>query len=97
MTSQTRLNLSGPLEWHDAPFWGKTSSCQTFSIREQTLAGKREFVLWRKGADGRVIPKNLGVFDTFEKAVERANEAKYEEPPKASKMIGWKSDADDWR
>ena len=97
MTRQASLNLGGPLVWEDSDFWGKTSACRRFSIRGQTIGGKQEFVLWRRGADGRVIPKQLGVFDTLEKAAARAEEAKYEELPKASKMIGWKSDADDWR
>jgi hypothetical protein len=97
MTRQTSLNLTGPLSWEDSDFWGKTSACRRFSIRGQTIGGKQEFVVWRRGPDGKTIPKNLGVFDTFEKAAARAEEAKYEELPKASKMIGWKSDADDWR
>jgi hypothetical protein len=97
MASQTSLNLTGPLSWEDSDFWGKTSACRRFSIRGQTIGGKQEFVLWRRGADGRVIPKNLGVFDTFEKASAAAEEAKYGDPPKRNKIYDWKSDADDWR
>jgi hypothetical protein len=72
MSSQASLNLTGPLVWEESENWGKTSACGRFSVRHQTVNGKEEFVLWRRGADGRVIPKQLGVFDTFEAAAAEA-------------------------
>ena len=77
---QDAMKLLGPLEWEDSAFWGMTSKCRRFSIRSQTVNGKTEHVLWRRGRDGTVIPINLGTFDTFEKAAEAAEEAKYDTP-----------------
>jgi hypothetical protein len=62
---QDAMKLLGPLEWEDSAFWGMTSKCRRFSIRSQTVNGKTEHVLWRRGRDGTVIPINLGTFDTF--------------------------------
>lgn len=90
MASQTSLNLTGPLVWEDSDFWGKTSACRRFSIRGQQVNGKQEFVLWRRGPDGRVIPKQLGVFDTFEQAAAEADEHKYRDPPKRNPIYDWK-------
>jgi len=88
--SQGKLNLMGPLTWQDCDFWGKTSACRRFSIRGQTMNGKQEFILWRRGEDGRVIPKQLGVFDTFEQAAAEAEEHKYRDPPKRNAIFDWK-------
>jgi hypothetical protein len=95
--TQGKLEALMPLEWEDSDFWGKTSLCRRFSIRGQTLNGKKEFVLWARSDDGRVIPKHLGVFDTFEQAEAAANERKYGDMPKRNKIYDWKSDAEDWR
>jgi len=37
---QDSMNLLGPLEWEDSDFWGKTSKCRRFSIRDQNINGK---------------------------------------------------------
>jgi len=66
-----------------------TSKCRRFSIRSQTVNGKTEHVLWRRGRDGTVIPINLGTFDTFEKAVESAEEAKYDTPKRRRQEFEW--------
>ncbi len=89
--TQGKLNLTGPLTWEDSDFWGKTSACRRFSIRGQTINGKQEFVLWRRSDDGRVIPKHLGSFDTFEAAAAEADEHKYRDPPKRNGIHDWKS------
>lgn len=78
--TQGKLNMLSRLEWEDSDFWGKTSLCRRFSIRSQTINGKTDHTLWRRGKDGSVIPVNLGTFDTFEDAVEAAEEAKYDTP-----------------
>lgn len=88
--SQKVFNLTGPLEWEDSEFWGKTSLCRQFSIRTQTMNGKTEHVLWRRGADGRVIPKHLGAFATFEEAVAKAEDEKYDQPHKYNRIHDWK-------
>ena len=90
MSSQASLNLTGPLVWEESENWGKTSACGRFSVRHQTVNGKEEFVLWRRGADGRVIPKQLGVFDTFEAAAVEAEEHKYRDPPKRNGIYDWR-------
>jgi hypothetical protein len=85
------------LEWIEAdPFWGLQTPCGTFSIREQTVGGKREYVLWRMGEDGKVIPKWRGVFETFEEAAAKADEERFEGAPKRNKIFDWRSDADEW-
>jgi hypothetical protein len=88
--SQGELNWLGPLVWEDSDFWGKTSACRRFSIRGQKMNGKEEYVLWRRGNDGRVIPKHLGVFATFEEAAKEAEEQKYHAPPKRNGIYDWK-------
>jgi hypothetical protein len=88
--TQSNFNLSVPLEWEDSDFWGKTSKCRRFSIRSQTMNGKPEHVLWWRNEDGRVIPKNMGVYESFEKAVAAAEEARYGEPPRYNKIYDWK-------
>lgn len=92
MTDQRRLNLNEPLVWAEDPFWGKTTVCRKFSIRTQTIGGKTEHVLWAMGADGRVIPKWLGVFDKIDDAVKAAEERKYGSVPKSTTLAGWKSE-----
>ena len=91
--SQGELTLLSPLVWEDAAFWGKTTACRRFSIRTQTINGKTEHVLWAMGKDGKVIPKWLGVFETFDDAVKAAEERKYGEIPKNRTLIGWKREA----
>jgi hypothetical protein len=98
--TQDKLDFTNPtaaLEWEDSDFWGKTSLCRRFSIRGETLNGKTEYVVWRRGADGRVIPKCLGRYHFWEDAVACAEDAKYGDPPKRNKMYDWKSDAEDWK
>lgn len=89
--TQGSFNLAVPLEWEDSDWWGKTSKCRRFSIRSQTMNGKTEHVLWWRNEDGRVIPRHLGVYETFDEAVAAAEEAKYGEPPRYSKIHDWKS------
>jgi hypothetical protein len=83
--SQGTLVLLGQLEWEDSGFWGQTSKCRRFSIRSQTIDGKTDHTLWRRGRDGKVIPINLGTFDTFEQAVLIAETAKLQKPQKRPK------------
>lgn len=86
---QDSMNLLGPLEWEDSDFWGKTSKCRRFSIRGQTLNGKTTYTVWRRGRDGSVIPIGLGTFDTFEEAVNQAEEAKYDTPKRRKEQFQW--------
>ena len=90
-------SATGAIEWEDSDFWGKTSTCRRFSIRGETLNGKTEYVVWRRGPDGRVIPKCLGRYNSWQEAVDCAEEAKYADPPKRNKIYDWKSDAEDWK
>lgn len=92
--SQSELNLSqplAPLEWVDSDFWGHVSKCNRFAIQPYTINGKKGFNVWRHGKDGRVIPKLLGAFKTFEEAAAHAEEAKYGGEPKYNKIYDWKS------
>mgnify|MGYP007090127674 CR=1 FL=1 len=87
--SQGKLIMLGPLEWEDSDFWGKTSKCRRFSIRTQTINGKTDHTVWRRGRDGAVIPIGLGTFDTFEEAVAAAEEAKYDTPKRRRQEFEW--------
>jgi hypothetical protein len=87
--SQGTLVLLGQLEWEDSDFWGKTTKCRRFSIRGQTINGKTDYTLWRRGRDGKVIPMSLGTFDTFEQAVAAAEEAKYDTPKTRRQEFEW--------
>jgi hypothetical protein len=82
------LNHTGPLEWMDDPFWDKASTDGRFCIRGQRVGDKVEYVVWRMGADGRVIPRWLGVTSTFAEAAELAENARGEKPPSINLL--WK-------
>jgi hypothetical protein len=66
------LNHTGPLEWMDDVFWDKVSTDGRFCIRGQRIGGKVEYVVWRMGPNGKVIPRWIGVAPSFTEAVELA-------------------------
>lgn len=76
--SQAAFNLPIPLTWTVDKFWGRISQCRRFAITEQQRDGQPEFFVWHRGEDGRVIPKCLGIFQTWEMAVEIAERAAYQ-------------------
>ena len=82
------LNHTGPLEWIDDDFWDKVSVDGRFCIRGQRVGEKAEYVLWRMGADGRVIPRWLGVFPTFVEAAELAENERGAKAPSINLL--WK-------
>jgi hypothetical protein len=89
--SPGEINLLGPLVWQEAPFWGNTTACGRFSIRQQTINGVTDYTLWQRGKSGAVIPKSLGTFKTFQEAADFAEEAKYGEEKRYNKIHDWKS------
>ena len=82
------LNHAGRLEWIDDDFWDKVSIDGRFCIRGQRVGDKGEYVLWRMGADGRVIPRWLGVFPTFAEAAELAENERGAKAPSINLL--WK-------
>ena len=82
------LNHKGPLEWLDDPFWDKVSVDGRFCIRGQKINDKSEYVLWRMGADGRVIPRWLAMTATFEEAAELAENERGAKAPSINLL--WK-------
>lgn len=78
---QFQIHHVGPLEWVEDDSWGLLSKCCRFAIRGHTVNGKAEFVVWRRGRDGRDIPKSLGMAPTREQAIQIAEEAKFDPPP----------------
>ena len=82
------LNHAGRLEWIDDDFWDKVSIDGRFCIRGPRVGDKGEYVLWRMGADGRVIPRWLGVFPTFAEAAELAENERGAKAPSINLL--WK-------
>jgi hypothetical protein len=76
-----RFRDTGPLEWTEDDRWQLQSKCGRFAIRSQTVGDKTEHVLWRRAADGRIIPKWLGVSKTVEEAKQLAEDAKFDPAP----------------
>jgi len=70
-----RLNPAGPIEWVPDDRWGLLSKCGRFAIRKQVIDGQTEFAVWRRGPDGRSIPKWLGEAHTKQAAMSIAEEA----------------------
>jgi hypothetical protein len=81
--SQGRFGFrdTGPLEWTEDDRWQLQSKCGRFAIRSQKVGDKTEHVLWRRGPDGRFIPKWLGVSKTVEEAKQLAEDAKFNPAP----------------
>jgi hypothetical protein len=52
------------------------------------VGDKVEYVVWRMGVDGRVIPRWLGMTSTFAEAAELAENARGEKPPSINLL--WK-------
>lgn len=86
-----RFDRLGPLEWKDDDKWGLLTGCGRFAVMSSKVDGKVRHVLWAHGADGRVIPKWLGVFETTEAAKAEAEERKFDDPPKRNGIHDYKS------
>lgn len=82
------LNHQGPLEWLDDDFWHKASIDGKFCIRGQRVGDKVEYVLWRMGPNGKVIPRWLAMTSTFAEAAELAENARGEKAPSVNLL--WK-------
>lgn len=82
------LNHKGPLEWVDDPFWDKASIDGKFCIRGQRVGDKVEYVLWRMGPNGKVIPRWLAMTSTFAEAAEIAENERGAKAPSINLL--WK-------